>query len=72
MSYFTITTNRETALEIEQCFKNPILSHGRSIKLGTINHERGFSTVQIVSDPEEGKINPEDIFWMGYHSSPIR
>jgi len=68
MNYFTITTNKETALAIEQCFHS-IMGLKRSIKLGKINHEAKYSTIQIIANPEDGKMNPEDIFWMGFYSN---
>ncbi|WP_299576640.1 hypothetical protein [uncultured Sunxiuqinia sp.] len=68
MQYFVITTNKETAQAIEQVFQSPVLSTGRTVALGKIKHEPNYSTVQIIADPAEEKINPEDIFWMGFHS----
>lgn len=67
MNYFTITTNRETADEIENQFLfDSRMNSGRSIELGEIQHEENYSLVQVKAVDE--KIKPEDIFWLGRFS----
>lgn len=64
MQGFQITTNIETAKGIEKFFQSSI-SHGRSLRLLRIQHEKKYSiaTIEVV---EGEHIKPEDIFWMGY------
>jgi len=68
--YFTITTNKEVALEIEkQCEFDARLNH-RSYVLGSVNHYPGYSIVQL--KPKDILILPEDIFWLGRNSNPAK
>ena len=69
MSYFTITTNKETALKIEKVFNSVVMGTHRSLELGDVNHSPGHSVVQIKSSKENGMIEPEDIFWLGHWSN---
>ena len=75
MDYFLITTNRNTATEIERFFKS-VASINRSIKLGKVEHhpsmagsEEGYSTVQVLRSESNNPIDPADIFWMGYFTA---
>ena len=70
---FEITTNKETAYQIEkQCQLDEKQGFNRSYVLGNITHQNGlvsdFSTVQIKA--RDGKqIKPSDIFWLGHFSA---
>ena len=64
--YFTITTNREVANQIELQCKYDERTGNRSYKLGDIRHEPGHSVVQIVSKNET--IEYSDIFWLAHYS----
>ncbi|WP_162343202.1 hypothetical protein [Cyclobacterium salsum] len=66
-NYFTITTNRETAEQIQkQCEFDERCSQ-RSYELGDIHHDVGFSIVKIHA--KEDLIKPSDIFWLGLFSA---
>lgn len=66
--YFTITTTKEVAEQIErQCRYEEKILLTRSYVLGTIAHNEGYSVVQIKARNE--KIEPEDIFWLGHFSA---
>jgi hypothetical protein len=66
-SYFTITTNPETAQKIKKQCEWDARFGNRSYKLGQIRTEKGlvsdYSIVQIIANNE--KINPSDIFFLG-------
>lgn len=67
--YFIITTNKEVAEQIrKQCDFDERMG-GRSYKLGEINHQPGYSDVQIIA--KNDKIEPADIFWLGHYSASI-
>lgn len=68
MSRFIVTTNKETANAVESVAKNDILMYGRSLKLKGVNHNSGYSTICFESTQENGKILPEDIFFIGLHA----
>lgn len=63
--YFTITTTREVADNIERVLTSQIHAK-RSIQIGGIMHEDTYSVVQIKAREKDKKIEPEDIFWVGY------
>lgn len=67
-AYFTITTTREVADNIERVLKSPVHSK-RSICVGNIRNEQNYSVVQIIAKEESQKIQPEDIFWLGYFTN---
>lgn len=69
MSYFTITTNKETADKIVAQCNYDAKYGGRSYKLGDVIHKEGFSIVQILSKEENGLIKAEDVFWLGHFSN---
>ena len=71
MNYFVITTNKEVATQIEKFFQSGILSHNRTIELGKVSHNDGFSDVQIIAAKEDEKMNPEDIFWLGHYCASL-
>lgn len=71
MNYFTITTSRETADKIEKVLQSDILMSERTLKLGKISHQGGWSTVQILANTEDGQINSSDIFWLGYYTGDM-
>ena len=67
-SYFTITTNPETAEKIKkQCEFDKKFGDTRSFRLGKIDTYKGltsdYSVVQIVA--KQGQIKPSDIFFLG-------
>nr|WP_321405852.1 hypothetical protein [uncultured Carboxylicivirga sp.] len=62
--HFIITTDKKTALAIEDQFKFGSLHEHRSLELGKIEHEAGFSQVKIQATTDAG-IKPEDIFFLG-------
>ena len=68
MAKFRITTNQEVASKIEMFF-NSSLSEGRSIVLDHINNQEKYCDVIIASVKEDEKIDPVDIFWMGFYSN---
>ena len=68
MNYFVITSTREVIEEVEGFFKSWVLSERRSIRLGGTTHYPTYSTAQIVAVPDEGLIDPTDIFWLGHFS----
>lgn len=68
MAKFIITTNSEVASQIQKFFRSSI-SDGRSIVLGGISENTGFTDVLICSAKDDELIRPEDIFWMGYYSN---
>ena len=65
--YFTITTNKKVAEQIErQCAFDA--KHGdRSYKFGGSSHHEGYSIVKI--DAKKETIDASDIFWLGHFSS---
>lgn len=67
--YFTITTNKEVAELIrKQCENDEKFNLERSYMLGKIEHNEGFSIVQIKA--KDGlQIKPSDIFWLGHFSA---
>lgn len=71
MKNFTITTSKETADKIQKVFTFDILRNGLTIKLGTVSHKNGWTTLQIVADPEDGQIDASDIFWLGYYTGDM-
>lgn len=69
--YFTITTNREVAEQIEkQCMFEKNNNTGRSYELVSVTHTSGYSQVKI--KPKAITIKPEDIFWLGRFSVEIK
>lgn len=65
-NYFTITTNHETAKEIEKLRNSVVIEH-RSLQIGDVDYSNpNFAIVKIIAVAEN--INPEDIFWLGYHT----
>lgn len=69
-NYFTITTNHETAKEIEK-LRNSVVIERRSLQIGDVDYSNpNFAIVKIMAVAE--KINPEDIFWLGYHTDKKR
>jgi len=68
MAKFTITTNHEVASKIEMFF-NSSISEGRSIVLVGVIKEEKYCDVVIASVKEDEKIDPVDIFWMGFYSN---
>jgi hypothetical protein len=65
MNYFTITSTKEVIESIENFFKSRVYSAGRSLKLKNVNHYDSYSVAAIEPSEKEGKIKPEDIFWLG-------
>lgn len=65
MAKFIITTNKETALAIENAITNPIAMQMRKLKLIGISHNSGYSDVAIDYS------NPEDIFWLGWWTESL-
>lgn len=67
--HFTITTNKEVAELIKnQCERDEKHNPERSYELGKIEHNKGFSVVQIKA--KNGlSIEPSDIFWLGHFSA---
>lgn len=63
--YFTITTTRKVSDNIESVLSDALHSN-RSICVGTVRHETNYSIVQIMPKEKGRKIEPEDIFWLGY------
>jgi len=68
-NYFIITTCKNVAEKIEKLSKRGVSLNGRSLKIGKICHNEGYSDVQIISTKESGLIEPQDIFWLGYLSA---
>jgi|GEM_PF-4793045 len=68
MYYFTIPTNRSTADRIQDFFNSAVLTQNISIKLKGIDHQPRYSVVSIASTKPDTKIDPVDIFWMGFYS----
>ncbi len=69
--YFTITTNKKVADKIKkQCEWDEQYKSERSFVLGKIEHNEGFSIVQIKA--KDGlHIDPSDIFWLGHFSASM-
>lgn len=71
-TYFTITTNKETAIEVETYAKwEEKVGIERSYKLGNIDHQTNYSVVQICRADIDIPINPSDVFFLGKLSTPI-
>ncbi len=65
MNYFTITSTKEIIESVEKFFKSRAFSTGRSLKLKAVNHHDTYSVAAIEPSEKDGKIKPEDIFWLG-------
>ncbi len=62
---FKIITNKQTADEVRKTFDwDNKFDRNRSIKLESITHEHGYSTI-IISSRDGELINPSDIFFLG-------
>ncbi|MGQ1786334.1 hypothetical protein [Saccharicrinis sp. GN24d3] len=65
--HFIITTDKNTALAIEEHFTSYGRGQDYSFEIGKVTHETGFSDVQIIAKTDAG-INPEHIFFLGLYT----
>lgn len=67
--HFIITTNREVAEKIAKHieWEEKMFPGKRSYILGKVDHNEGYSDVQIKA--REELIKPSDIFWLGHYSA---
>ena len=62
--YFEITTTRQVAENAKKEAQTMV----RSFVIDRIYHEQKYSVIRIVPAKENSKIEPEDIFWFGFHT----
>lgn len=67
-AFFTVTTTKKVADNIEIVLKSPVHS-GRSISVGKIINEDTYSVVQIIGKEDGKEIQLEDVFWLGYFTN---
>jgi len=67
-NYIVITTNRETADNMVDVLSSRVMMVDKSIELGQVKHETGYSTVQLTPKGDNDRILADDIFWLGLYT----